>query len=322
MRTVLLDKTGTLTEGRPSLAELRVFGRHDESRVLRLAAALEQSSTHPIAAAIVAAAGDSNDAGAETVEDFQSETGFGVCGRVANQIVRLGKLEFMRAAGAEMEEMNRVAERYAAAGMTPVLMTIDEVPAAVFGVSDVVKPESNLMVETLRKDGIMVVMVTGDHALAAAVVAGQVGIDSVRAGVRPDGKGHLVEEYQAGGEVVCFVGDGINDAPALAQADVGIAIGTGADVAVESADVVLMSGDPSKIPVAIRLSKATLRNIRQNLFWAFAYNTALIPVAAGILYPAFGILLSPVLAATAMAASSLCVLANALRLKRFRPEHP
>ena len=312
--TVVLDKTGTLTEGKPALTRTRAFGGRDEANVLALAAALEKASEHPIGAAIVAAA-EQRQLGRLHVDHFGSEAGKGVRGVVAGQQVLLGKWDFLKAGGVEVAVLREMAADFAKDAMTPVLMSVDGAPVAVFGISDPVKPASEPAVRALTRAGLRVVMVTGDHELTARVVAEGVGIDAVEAGVLPEGKADLVADFQRRGQRVCFVGDGINDAPALARADVGIAIGTGADVAVESADVVLMSGDPEKIPLAIRLSRATLRNIRQNLFWAFAYNTALIPVAAGVLYPKFGILLSPALAAGAMAASSLCVVGNALRLK-------
>ena len=312
---VVLDKTGTLTEGKPALTRTQAFGAVDEEMALRYGAALERGSEHPIAAAIVATA---EERGLELpeVDHFASEPGHGVRGVVNGREVLAGKLDFLEACGVEVSSMREFVADFARGAMTPVLLAVAGEPAAVFGVSDPVKPASEAAVRAMKRRGLRVVMVTGDHEVTARVVADRLGIEEVEAGVLPGGKADLVADYQKGGRRVCFVGDGINDAPALARADVGIAIGTGADVAVESADVVLMSGDPGKIPQAIGLSRMTLRNVRQNLFWAFAYNTALIPVAAGVLYPKFGLLLSPALAAAAMAASSLCVVGNALRLKR------
>jgi len=311
---VMLDKTGTLTEGEPALTRTRTFGGLDESDALRIVAAVERGSEHPLAKAMVDAA-EKDGLILPEVLDFISTPGNGICGRVGGREVLVGTARFLVSRGVEVALLRETVEAFAAEAMTPVLMSLDGAPAAVFGVSDPVKPGAEATVRTLRDGGLRVVMVTGDHESTARVVAQRVGIDEVMAGVLPDGKADAVADLQNCGLRVCFVGDGINDAPALARADVGIAIGTGADIAVESADVVLMSGDPAKIPFAIGLSRAAMKNIRQNLFWAFAYNTALVPVAAGALYFTHGILLSPVLAATAMAASSLCVVGNSLRLK-------
>ncbi len=313
--TLLLDKTGTLTEGKPALTRIRVWDELGEDEALGMTAALERGSEHPVGAAIVAAA-EERELILPAVADFRAEAGKGIRGEIDGCVVLAGKPSFLEEEGVALTRAIGVVDDFAGEGMTPVVMAVDGMAVAVFGVSDPVKAGSSTAVRALCEHGLRVVMVTGDHGSTARAVAEQVGIPEVHSGVLPGGKADLVADEQAAGRRVCFIGDGINDAPALARADVGMAIGTGADVAVESADVVLISGDPEKIPLAAGLSRLALRNIRQNLFWAFAYNTALIPVAAGLLYPGFGVLLSPALAAAAMAASSLCVVGNALRLKR------
>lgn len=316
---VVLDKTGTLTNGKPALTRTRTFGELQEIDALKFAAAVERGSEHPLGKAMVDAAEKERLVVPEVV-DFISTPGNGICGRVEARDVVVGTAGFLEASGVDVVPLRDTVEVFAAEAMTPVLLALDGVACAVFGISDPVKAGAEETVRALKGRGLGVVMITGDHRSTALAVARHVGIDEVMAGVLPGGKADAVVDLQAGGRRVCFVGDGINDAPALARADVGIAIGTGADIAVESADVVLMSGDPTKIPFAIGLSKAAMQNIRQNLFWAFAYNTALIPVAAGALYFTHGLLLSPALAAAAMAASSLCVVGNALRLKSLKIE--
>jgi len=316
IRTVAIDKTGTLTLGKPALTRIEAFDSHQEDDVLRFAAAAEQASEHPIALAITLAA---RERGLPLPEprDFSATPGHGIRAGIDGHDVVIGTPAFLESSGIDVAGAEENLAALAGGGSTPVLLAIGGRLAALLGVADPVRPDAAAAVTALRDRGLRVVMVTGDHAATARAVAGETGIDEVIAGVPPDGKAETVERLRKNGRV-CFVGDGINDAPALARADVGIAIGTGADIAVESADVVLMAGDPGKIPFAIGLSCATMANIRQNLFWAFAYNTALIPVAAGVLYIPFGILLSPALAAAAMAASSLCVAGNALRLKRMK----
>ncbi len=317
-QVIALDKTGTLTRGRPELTDLIVGPGQDENETLRLVASVERHSEHPIAEAIVAAA---EDRGLElpSAEGFYADPGLGVSARVWNRRVDVGADRYMAGLGLDVETFAEVAENLGNAGRTPLYAAIDGRVAAVVAVSDPIKESTPSAIAALHAAGLRVAMITGDNRHTADAIAARLGIDEVIAEVLPDGKVEAVKRLREGGRKVVFVGDGINDAPALAQADVGVAIGTGTDIAIESAEVVLMSGDLMNVPNAIALSSATIRNIRQNLFWAFAYNTSLIPVAAGVLYPVGGILLSPVFAAVAMAASSICVLTNALRLRRFRP---
>jgi Cu+-exporting ATPase len=317
-KVIALDKTGTLTKGRPELTDLVVAGDFDESETLRLVASVERQSEHPIAEAIVNAA---KARGLEpvAVQSFEAEPGFGVAAQVGDQRVEIGADRYMRKLGLDVEAFAETAHRLADEGKSPLYAAIDGRLAAIIAVADPIKESTPAAIRALHAEGLQVAMITGDNRRTAEAIARRLGIDKVVAEVLPDGKVEAVKRLQAEGGLVAFVGDGINDAPALAQADVGIAIGTGTDIAIESAEVVLMSGDLRNVPNAIALSRATIRNIQQNLFWAFAYNTVLIPVAAGALFPAFGILLSPIFAAVAMAASSICVLSNALRLKGFRP---
>ena len=315
---IAFDKTGTLTKGQPELTDLIVAPGFDETEVLRLVASIERRSEHPIAEAIVAAArtrgltlGDA--------QDFSAEPGFGISGMIKERRIAVGAHRYMRKLEVDAEAFAAAAERLARDGKTPLYAAIDGRLAAIIAVADPIQESSPAAIAALHGAGLRVAMVTGDDARTADAIARQLGIDGVIAEVLPGGKVEAVKSLRREGRKVAFVGDGINDAPALAEADVGIAIGTGTDIAIESAEVVLMSDDLRNVANAIALSKATIRNIKQNLFWAFAYNVSLIPVAAGVLYPAFGILLSPVFAAVAMAASSVCVVTNALRLKRFRP---
>jgi Cu+-exporting ATPase len=315
---VALDKTGTLTKGRPEVTDIVTADGFDEATLLTLVGAVEADSEHPIAGAMVAAA-RSNGGDLPRVEAFEATPGFGVAGRVEGRTVQVGAGRYLQRLGIDPGGLARAALRLSDEGKTAVYVAIDGRAAGVIAVADALKPSSAEAVAALHALGKRVAMITGDDARTARAIAKQLGIDDVLAEVLPDGKAEAVRGLQAAGRKVAFVGDGINDAPALAQADVGLAIGTGTDVAIESADVVLMSGDLRNVPNAIALSRATLRNIRQNLFWAFAYNTLLIPVAAGVLYPAFGLLLSPIFAAAAMGLSSVFVVTNALRLRRFNP---
>lgn len=316
---VAVDKTGTLTEGQPQLTDLEVSAGHNEQQVLALVAAVESQSEHPIAKAIVAAA---EDAGIQVpeVEAFESITGFGVRAQVEGKEVHIGADRFMEKLGLSVASFKEKAQQMGEEGKTPMYAAIDGVVAAIIAVADPIKETTPQAIEALHAIGLKVAMITGDNKHTAAAIAKRLGIDEVVAEVLPDGKVEAVERLRQANGKVAFVGDGINDAPALAAAEVGIAIGTGTDVAMEAAEVVLMGGDLRGVPAAIALSNATLRNIKQNLFWAFAYNTALIPVAAGVLYPFFGILLAPQFAAGAMALSSVFVLGNALRLRSYRPE--
>ncbi|MCH8552093.1 MAG: heavy metal translocating P-type ATPase [Natronospirillum sp.] len=314
---IALDKTGTLTMGQPELTDLETADGFAKDDVLQAVAAVERQSEHPIGEAIVAAAKERGLTLAEA-RQFESVSGMGVSADVAGQTLQIGADRFMRQLGLDPAVFSNTAERLADEGKTPLYAAIDGKLAAIIAVSDPIKDSTPAAIQTLKAAGLKVAMITGDNQRTADAIARQLGIDTVIAEVMPDGKVEAVKQLRADGNRVAFVGDGINDAPALAEADIGIAIGTGTDIAIEAAEVVLMSGDLRNVPTAIDLSRATLRNIRQNLFWAFAYNTALIPVAAGVLYPVAGILLSPVFAAGAMAASSVCVLGNALRLKRYR----
>ncbi|MBJ6978894.1 heavy metal translocating P-type ATPase [Luteimonas sp. MC1895] len=315
---VAVDKTGTLTEGRPALTDLELAEGFTRGEVLRLVASVESRSEHPIARAIVAAAEGEGIAVPEP-GDFASVTGMGVHARVDGHRVEVGADRYLRALGVEVDVFAAVAARLGSEGKSPLYAAIDGRLAAIIAVADPVKPDTPAAIAALHAQGLKVAMITGDNARTAQAIAARLGIDEVVAEVLPEGKVEAVRRLKAEHGRLAFVGDGINDAPALAEADVGLAIGTGTDIAMEAADVVLMSGSLQGVPNAIALSRATIGNIRQNLFWAFAYNTALIPVAAGVLYPAFGILLSPILAAGAMSLSSVFVLGNALRLRRFQP---
>ncbi len=317
-RVVAVDKTGTLTEGRPALTDLELAPGFERAQVLARIAAVESRSEHPIARAIVEAA-EREGIALPALGDFESVTGFGVRASVAGERVEVGADRYMRQLGLEVGVFAAAAERLGNEGKSPLYAAIGGRLAAVVAVADPIKAGTPGAIAALHGLGLKVAMITGDNARTAQAIARQLGIDEVVAEVLPQGKVEAVRRLKAAHGRLAFVGDGINDAPALAAADVGLAIGTGTDVAMEAADVVLMSGNLQGVPNAIALSQATLGNIRQNLFWAFAYNTALIPVAAGVLYPAYGLLLSPVFAAGAMALSSVFVLGNALRLRRFQP---
>jgi Cu+-exporting ATPase len=313
--TLVVDKTGTLTEGKPKLVTVIADGAVDEPTLLRLAGTLERGSEHPLAAAIVQGAKDRqvalSDAG-----DFASVTGKGVTGRVDGREVALGNRALMEQLGVSVGEVEARANALRGEGQTVMYVAVDRRPAGLVGVADPIKASSPEAVEALHRDGVRLVMLTGDNAATAAAVARTLGIDDVMAEVLPEQKVEKVKELQAQGRVVAMAGDGINDAPALAQAAVGIAMGTGTDVAMESAGVTLVKGDLRGIARARGLSRRTMRNIRQNLFFAFIYNAAGVPIAAGVLYPAFGLLLSPIIAAAAMSFSSVSVVGNALRLRR------
>ncbi|KEJ93873.1 Cu+-exporting ATPase [Pseudosulfitobacter pseudonitzschiae] len=319
VEVVALDKTGTVTEGRPELTDLILADGFERAEVLALVAAVEERSEHPIGQAIVRAA-QSEGVARHEVSDFTAIAGYGVRAQVAGRSVLVGADRLMSRDGIDTGALAQLETSLAQSGRSALFAAIDGRIAAVIGVADPVKPSSAAAIAALRAQGLQVAMITGDKRETADAIAAELGIDHVIAGVLPDGKVAAINTLRTGGRKVAFVGDGINDAPALAHADVGIAIGTGTDVAIESAHVVLMSGDLRGVVNAFAVSRATMRNIRQNLFWAFGYNTALIPVAAGVLYPAFGVLLSPVLAAGAMALSSVFVLSNALRLRRVRAQ--
>jgi len=318
VEVVALDKTGTLTKGRPELTDLIPNAGFTSDEVLALVAAVEIRSEHPIAEAIVEAARGRGLRLAET-EAFDAVPGFGVSATVQGRKVEVGADRYMERLGHDVTDLLPAAKRLGAEGKSPLYAAVDGRVAAAIAVADPVKETTPEAIAALHGLGLKVAMITGDNRGTAEAIARRLGIDEVVAEVLPDGKVEVVKRLRVGGRKVAFVGDGINDAPALAEADVGLAIGTGTDVAIESADVVLMAGDLRGVVNAIALSRATIKNIRQNLFWAFAYNAALIPVAAGALYPVSGTLLSPIFAAAAMALSSVFVLGNALRLRGFRP---
>jgi Au+-exporting ATPase len=315
---VAMDKTGTLTVGRPELTDWFAAPGFAEETVLAWAAAIESRSEHPIARAIVVAA-TRRGLPIAASKDVQADVGRGVRGRVDERSIAIGSPRYLAALHVELGELSARASQLQADGKTTLAIAVDGVLAAVFAVSDPIKPSAAQALSQLAALGVEVVMITGDNAQTARAVAKQLGIERVIAEVLPAGKVAAVEELKRLHGTTAFVGDGINDAPVLAAADVGIALGAGTDIAIEAAQVVLMRDDLTGIPAAVALSRATLRNIRQNLFWAFAYNAALIPLAAGALYPGFGLLLSPVLGGLAMAMSSVFVLGNALRLRRFSP---
>jgi Cu+-exporting ATPase len=313
---IAFDKTGTLTAGHPALTDLVPADGVDADGALALAAALEAHSEHPLGAAICAAA-KAKSLSLVVAHDVSVETGFGLAGQVDGRKVAVGAARYMAKLGIATNALAPAADRLAAAGKSPVFLAIDGHAAAVLAIADPIRATTVEALDALRARGLKIAMITGDNHRTAEAVARELGIETFVADVLPTGKVDALRGLQAGGTKVAFIGDGINDAPVLAAADVGIAVGSGTDIAIESADVVLMSGDLRGVATAQALSGATLGNIRQNLFWAFAYNAALIPVAAGALYPLTGTLLSPILASAAMAFSSVFVVGNALRLRRF-----
>ena len=315
--TLVVDKTGTLTEGKPKVVAVVPATGFEESEALRLAASVEQASEHPLAAAIVASAKDRRLALSQ-VSAFDSPTGKGVVGMVDGRHITLGNAKFLREIGIASTDLDDEAERLRADGATAIFLAVDGKIAAVIAIADPVKPTTPEALKLLAQDGVRVVMLTGDNRTTAQAVARRLGIENVEAEVLPEQKSAVVERLRQQGSVVAMAGDGVNDAPALAAADVGIAMGTGTDVAIESAGITLLKGDLTGIVRARRLSAATMHNIRQNLFFAFVYNAAGVPIAAGVLYPLFGILLSPVIAAAAMALSSVSVVGNSLRLRRLQ----
>ena len=317
LNTIVLDKTGTITRGQPALTDILPEPNIKEDELLRLAASAERPSEHPLAAAVVAGA-RSREIVLSQPSGFDSITGKGVRASVEGHPVLIGNQALLREAGIDMAALEAQADRLSTDGKTPLLVAIDGRPAGVLAVADTLKDESVAAVANLRALGLEVVMITGDNRRSAAAIARRVGIGSVLAEVLPDRKAAEVRRLQSGGRRVAMVGDGINDAPALAQADIGMAIGTGTDVAIESSDITLISGALTGVVTAIQLSRATMRNIRQNLVWAFGYNVIGIPIAAGALYPFFGLRLSPMIAAGAMALSSISVVTNANRLRGFR----
>jgi len=316
--TLVVDKTGTLTEGKPKVVGIAPAPGFGEAEILSLAAAVEQGSEHPLAMAIVTGARARGVANLSRATDFRSITGKGVTARVEGRTVALGNARLLEEIGVNAQSLQARAEEWRATGQTVSFVTVDGVAAGLIGVADPVKSTSAEAVRLLHDAGVHVIMVTGDVRTTAQAVASQLEIDEIIADATPEQKLATVKELQSKGRVVAVAGDGINDAPALAQADVGIAMGTGTDVAMQSAGITLVKGDLRGVARALRLSRATMRNIRQNLFFAFAYNTLGVPIAAGVLYPAFGLLLSPIIASAAMSLSSVSVIANALRLRGVR----
>jgi Cu+-exporting ATPase len=315
--TLVVDKTGTLTEGRPAVTAVIPTGAFDEDEILRLAASVERLSEHPLAAAIVRAA---EERGVRTAfaEDFSSPIGKGAGARVEGRNIVIGNADFLREIGVDASSLAERAEEFRREGATAIFIAIDGELSGAFAIADPIKTTSAEAVAGLQREGIDVIMLTGDNRTTAEAVARKLGISKVEAGVLPDRKSEVVKRLQSEGRVVAMAGDGINDAPALAAADIGIAMGSGTDIAMESAGVTLVKGDLTGILRARQLSAATMRNIRQNLFFAFVYNAAGVPVAAGVLYPVLGVLLSPIVAAAAMALSSVSVIGNALRLRTVR----
>jgi Cu+-exporting ATPase len=313
--TLVVDKTGTLTLGKPELVDAIAADGFAADDVVAAAAALERSSEHPLAAAIVAGA-EARGLSVAASDEFETVTGKGVRGRAAGRSVVVGSLRFLAEQGVDAGALSATADAHRAKGRTVLFVALDGAPAGLLAIRDPIKDTTPEALRELRSEGLRIVMVTGDDEKTARAVAAELGIDELEAGVLPDGKVEIVDRLRAQGRRVAMVGDGVNDAPALAKADVGIAMGTGADIAMESAGVTLVKGDLRGIVRARRLSRATVRNIRQNLGFAFGYNALGIPVAAGALYPFFGLLLSPMLAAAAMSLSSASVVGNALRLRR------
>jgi Cu+-exporting ATPase len=318
LNTIVLDKTGTLTKGEPSVTDIVESEKFTKKEILTLAASAEKGSEHPLGEAIVSKA-EEEGLGLFESKDFQAIAGHGIEATIDSKRILLGNLRLLEERKIALNGLSQRAESLSNEGKTPMFLAVEGKVAGIIAVADTLKESSKKAVEALHRMGLEVAMLTGDNERTAKAIAGQIGIDRVFAEVLPEMKAEEVKRLQAQGKKVGMVGDGINDAPALAQADVGIAIGTGTDVAMESSDITLIGGDLKGVVTAIALSKATIRNIKQNLFWAFAYNTILIPVAAGVLFPFFGILLNPIFAAGAMAFSSVTVVSNALRLRKFKP---
>jgi Cu+-exporting ATPase len=317
LNTIVLDKTGTLTKGEPSVTDIIEGERFSKREILTLAASAEKGSEHPLGEAIVVKAKEENLSLLDP-KDFQAIAGYGIEAMIKSKKVLLGNIKLMEERKVFLNGFLEKAEHLSSEGKTPMFLAVEGQAAGIIAVADTLKENSKEAVGALQRMGLEVVMLTGDNERTARAIAHQIGIDRVLAEVLPEMKAEEVKRLQAEGKRVGMVGDGINDAPALAQANVGIAIGTGTDVAMESSDITLIAGDLRGVVTAIALSKATIRNIRQNLFWAFAYNTILIPVAAGVLFPFWGILLNPIFAAGAMAFSSVTVVSNALRLRKFK----
>jgi P-type Cu+ transporter len=315
--TIVIDKTGTLTEGKPTLVAITPVEGIDEATLLQLTASVERASEHPLAKAIVIAA-KQRELGLKDVTDFVSPSGKGASGVIDGKRIALGNAMLMSELGVDTKRSEDVAAAARQQGTTAIFVAIDNAVAGVMAIADPVKSSAKATLDRLRAEGLRIVMLTGDNETTARAVAKTLGIDEVEAGVLPERKSDVVTRLKSEGRRVAMVGDGVNDAPALAAADVGIAMGTGTDVAIESAGVTLLTGDLAGLVRARKLSQATMRNIRQNLTFAFIYNAAGVPIAAGILYPVFGILLSPMIGAAAMALSSVSVIGNALRLAKVK----
>jgi Cu+-exporting ATPase len=320
LSTIVLDKTGTLTKGEPSVTDVIAANGFSEKDILFYAASAEKGSEHPLGEAIVKRAIDNNHVSLKSTQSFNAIPGHGIEANIDGKKILLGNLKLMRDRKIALDGLEEAAQQLADSGKTPMFIALDERAAGIIAVADTLKPNSKQAIDALHELGLEVAMITGDNRRTAQAIARQVGIDRVMAEVLPQGKAEEVKRLQAERKHVAMVGDGLNDAPALAQADVGIAIGTGTDVAMEASDITLISGDLRGIVTSIALSKRTMRTMKQNFFWAFIYNTILIPVAAGILYPVAGILMSPIFAGAAMAFSSVSVVSNSLRLRTFRPK--
>ena len=318
LKTIIFDKTGTITEGKPIVTDIVTAENIDKNFLLFLAASAEKGSEHPLGEAIVLEAKKNS---IELVDptSFEALSGLGIKANLDGLDISLGNEKYFETQNIDISKLKEDSNRLASEGKTPMFISNNQIPLGIIAVADTVKPTSMFAIEQLKKLGIKVIMLTGDNKRTAKAIAKQVGIDYVISEVLPQDKAQHVKTYQAEGQKVAMVGDGINDAPALAQADIGIAIGSGTDIAIESADIILMKDDLQSVPTAIELSKKTIRNIKENLFWAFAYNILGIPVAMGVLYIFGGPLLSPIIAGAAMSFSSVSVLLNALRLKKFKP---
>jgi Cu+-exporting ATPase len=319
VQTIVLDKTGTITVGAPAVTDVITLDNFDENEILSLAASVEQLSEHPLGEAVVNSA---KGKGIEIVQadHFKAIPGHGVAAQVNGAEILIGNVKLMHERVIAIDLVKDSMIKLADDGKTPMIVSLDHKAIGIIAVADPIKADSANAIRDLQKMGLDIVMITGDNKRTAEAVARKVGIDRVLAEVLPEEKAHQIATLQAEGKKVAMVGDGINDAPALARADIGIAIGTGTDVAMEASDITLITGNLANVPIAIQLSRAVMRNIRQNLFGSFIYNTLGIPVAAGALYPFFGILLNPMFAAAAMAASSVTVVSNALRLRHFKPK--
>jgi Cu+-exporting ATPase len=315
--TLVVDKTGTLTEGKPKVTDFLSADEYDKNELIKYAASLERASEHPLAQSVIEYAKESNIA-LINVDNFEAVPGKGIIAHIDNKKILLGSEKFLKEQDVSIESVQAKADTMRNDAKGIIFMAIDNNYCAIIAIEDPIKETSVEAVQTLNDEGITVVMLSGDNEFTANAVAKKLGISKVYANVLPDGKADVIKELQSKGALVAMAGDGINDAPALAQADVGIAMGTGTDVAIESAGVTLIKGDLLGIVKVLKLSRATMKNIRQNLFFAFVYNSAGVPVAAGVLYPFFGIVLSPIIAAAAMSFSSVSVITNALRLKNTK----